>query len=157
MKKLHIYLPIPVVFFIALFLIYWFSPQKFSPINLNFSKLSLMEINLYLIVFVGLVFYLGGLLTMAINRTSLLPTHPHTAKKIVDTGVYKFSRNPIYLGEAILLFAWLIYLKSFWGVFILIAFVLYTSKFQIKVEEKALEEKFGTIYTDYCKRVRRWF
>lgn len=156
MKKLHIYLPIPLVFFISLFLVYWFSSRKLAKINLDFLHLSLADINLYLIILVGLVFYLGGLFTMALNKTSLLPTHPHTAKKIVSTGVFKLTRNPIYLGEVILLFAWTIYLKTFWGILVIIAFVVYTTHFQIKREEEALRAKFGKTYIDYCAKVRRW-
>lgn len=156
MKKLHIYLPIPIVFFISLFLVYWFSPREFAQINLSLTKLNLVDINLYLIILVGLIFYLGGLFTMALNRTSLLPTHPHIAKKIVSTGVFKLTRNPIYLGEVVLLFAWTIYLKTFWGILVIIAFVVYTTHFQIKREEEALRNKFGKTYIDYCAKVRRW-
>lgn len=156
MKKLHIYLPIPIIFFLAVFLTYWFSPRQLRMPNLDFLHLSLADINLYLILLISFIFVASGFYAILIRRTTLLPTHPQKTKAIVDTGIFRITRNPIYLGEAIFLFAWSIYLHSFWGILILIGFVIYTTQFQIKKEEEILLEKFGKTYADYCKKVRRW-
>lgn len=156
MNKLHTYLPIPIIFFLAVFLTYWFSPRELKMPNLDIMSISLADINLYLILLLSFICEAGGFYAMLIRRTTLLPTHPQKTKTIVDTGIFRITRNPIYLGEAIFLFAWSLYLQTFWGILVLIGFVIYTTQFQIKREEAILLEKFGKTYADYCAKVRRW-
>ena len=74
----------------------------------------------------------------------------------VANGIYRFSRNPMYLSLAGLLVAWAVYLQSavsFLGIFL---FVYLITQWQIKLEEYWLEKKFGESYLEYKKNVRRW-
>ena len=89
-------------------------------------------------------------------KTTVNPLRPSKADKLVVAGLYKFSRNPMYLGLLLLLIGWATYLASPLNLLLLAAFVWYITMFQIKPEEAALTEKFGEDYLAYKRRVRRW-
>jgi protein-S-isoprenylcysteine O-methyltransferase Ste14 len=75
---------------------------------------------------------------------------------LLTKGVFKFSRNPIYLALLNLLICFSIYLGSFFGLIILPLFVIYMNQFQIKPEEKAMLKLYGKEFENYCSKVRRW-
>ncbi len=89
-------------------------------------------------------------------KTTVNPTNPLLAQKLVTTGLYRFSRNPMYLAMALLLAGWGVLLGSVLNVFWLAAFIQSMNILQIKPEEEALKEIFGDAYIDYCQRTRRW-
>ena len=78
------------------------------------------------------------------------------AESLVCTGVYRLTRNPMYVGLLLLLIAWAIYLSSAWALLGPLAFVQYMNRFQIGPEEKVLEELFGDAFSRYRQKVRRW-
>ncbi|MEL6790702.1 MAG: isoprenylcysteine carboxylmethyltransferase family protein [Pseudomonadota bacterium] len=88
--------------------------------------------------------------------TTVNPIQPGKTQKLVTTGLYRFSRNPMYAGMLLLLSGWVLRLGSGWNIGVLIGFVGLITVLQIKPEEEILREKFGDAYTDYCGRVRRW-
>ena len=71
-------------------------------------------------------------------------------------GIYRLTRNPMYLGVLLLLLAWAIYLANVLTVLFLPAFVWYMGRYQIEPEEQALTSLFGPQYTAYAAQVRRW-
>lgn len=75
---------------------------------------------------------------------------------MVTSGVYRISRNPMYMGMVLFLTAWAVYLAAMLPFFGLLAFILYITRFQILPEERALHALFGDEYTAYAARVRRW-
>ena len=81
---------------------------------------------------------------------------PEKSSALVCTGIYKYSRNPMYLGMALLLLAWAIYLASVWALLGVMAYVLYITRFQIIPEERVMEKLFGQEYLAYKAKVRRW-
>ena len=89
-------------------------------------------------------------------RTTANPLAPEQASRIVQNGVYRFSRNPMYLGMVCYLAAWAAHLAQPLTWLGIAVFVLYITRFQIMPEERALLQKFGEEYADYCHRVRRW-
>lgn len=89
-------------------------------------------------------------------RTTVDPRVPHKASQLVRGGVYRASRNPMYLGMALLLAAWGLQLGNLAALLGLPAFVLYMNRFQIGPEERLLRRKFGPEFDDYCAAVRRW-
>ncbi len=105
---------------------------------------------------------IGGVLMVAGNisfrqaKTTVNPMKPESASSLVSSGVYRFTRNPMYLGVLTVLIAWAIFLSSPWALFGLLAFFLYIDRFQIAPEEKALTRLFGTDYATYQTKVRRW-
>jgi len=85
-----------------------------------------------------------------------MPFNPYQTSSLVISGLYRFSRNPMYFGMLLTLTAWVLYLGHPVGLIGLVLFVLYMNEFQIKPEEKAMHEKFGDEYATYQDRVRRW-
>jgi protein-S-isoprenylcysteine O-methyltransferase Ste14 len=90
------------------------------------------------------------------RRTTINPLQPESASALVTGGIYRLSRNPMYLGLATLLLAWAIYLGNVAALAGLPCFILYMNRFQIASEERALEARFGAEYFAYRTRVRRW-
>lgn len=89
-------------------------------------------------------------------KTTINPLKPSRASRLITGGVYRYSRNPIYLGDLLILAALAVWLGQPANLVLLAAFVGYIDRFQIRPEEKALSALFGAEYTAYCARVRRW-
>jgi protein-S-isoprenylcysteine O-methyltransferase Ste14 len=87
-------------------------------------------------------------------RTSPIPIKPTTA--IVETGPYRFTRNPMYLGLAALYLGVTLWVDSLWPVLFLPVALFAVQRFVIAREELYLEAKFGEQYRGYKARVRRW-
>ncbi len=107
-------------------------------------------------VLVGISFDLRSLLVFLRARTSINPMKPNQASSLVVTGVYRRTRNPMYVGLACMLVAVAIFLDAPVALIGVVAFVGYITRFQIQPEESALLQKFGEAYRDYCKQVPRW-
>lgn len=88
--------------------------------------------------------------------TTVNPTRPQTTTAIVASGVYRLSRNPMYLGFLLALAAWAVLLGQLLPWLLLPAFVAYMNRFQIAPEERALAARFGADYETYRRTVRRW-
>lgn len=102
-----------------------------------------------------------GLLAVALNifrihKTTFDPLDPSKAQRLVVTGAYRFTRNPMYLGLALLLVAWCLFLGDLVAFATLPLFIIAMNELQIKGEEHALLHKFGDDYAAYKNRVRRW-
>lgn len=91
------------------------------------------------------------------SRTSIDPANPEKSSKLVTTGIYQYSRNPMYLALLMILLAWGLYLGNAFNTLTAAGFVYYMNAFQIIPEEKHLQKKFGGAYKQYCSLVRRWF
>ncbi|NMM78268.1 protein-S-isoprenylcysteine methyltransferase [Acidovorax sp. SRB_14] len=105
---------------------------------------------------VGACFDLAGLLAFRKARTTVNPLTPDKATAVVTTGVYRITRNPMYLGLALMLLGLALYLASPWALLGPLAFGAFITRFQIRPEERALAARFGAAYTAYCAQVRRW-
>lgn len=95
-------------------------------------------------------------LRFAREKTTINPLDAASASKIVDTGPYRFTRNPMYVGMGGLLLAHAVSRRSVRGLLPLAAFVAVMDRGQIRTEERVLREKFGAAYEDYTRRVPRW-
>ena len=106
--------------------------------------------------FAGIAVALLGVVAFRRARTTVNPTMPHAASSLVSTGVYRFSRNPMYLGFLLALIGYAVFLANGPAVLLVPAFVMYMNRFQIGPEERALSGIFGEKFTSYAQRVRRW-
>ena len=98
-----------------------------------------------------------SLIQFYIAKTSIDPRTPSKASDLVTNGLYKFSRNPMYLALLMVLLAWGLWLGNAFNTLLAAGFVGYLNKFQIIPEEKALSDMYGKAYKHYCTQVRRWF
>ena len=104
----------------------------------------------------GIAIVLMGVLAFRKASTTVDPRFPENASHIVSSGIYRFTRNPMYLGMLVVLIAWMALLSNVGTSVIPALFALYITRWQIVPEERALAEKFGAEYEGYCKSVRRW-
>ena len=104
----------------------------------------------------GLFVMLAGVVSFSRARTTVNPLKPETTSALVTSGVYRHTRNPMYLGMLLLLVGWAACLASPAALVGALAFGLYIERFQIRPEERALAALFGGAYADYTSRVRRW-
>jgi protein-S-isoprenylcysteine O-methyltransferase Ste14 len=89
-------------------------------------------------------------------RTTVDPRKPETTTTLVTSGVYAWTRNPMYLGLSILLLGWAIKLGTFSPLVGPLLFIPLIQRVQILPEEHALRMQFGEDYDQYCHRVDRW-
>ena len=89
-------------------------------------------------------------------KTTIDPVQVDRASSLVTTGIYRVTRNPMYVALFLLLFAWAAWLARPLPWIGPVAFFLFITWFQIIPEERALMAKFGDAYAAYRRSVRRW-
>jgi len=119
-------------------------------------ELPVFKVFAYLFLCVGVVIEAWSIWLFFRARTTVNPMRPEKSKVLVATGMYKFTRNPMYLGMLLLLVGWTFWIGNLIGLPMLFVFVWYLTRFQIKPEEHALTELFGEQYNEYMRQVRRW-
>jgi len=99
-----------------------------------------------------------GLAMVSLIRahTTFNPMKPSSARSLVQSGIYRFTRNPMYLGLLFVLIGWALHLANTPALVFLPAFIFYMNRFQIQPEERALAELFKQEYLEYASHVRRW-
>ena len=108
------------------------------------------------LLFGGAAISAAGVAAFRRARTTVNPMTPGASSTLVAVGVYKLTRNPMYVGFALALAAWAVFLQSPVTLAGVVGFVGYMTRFQIHPEERALEATFGQSLRDYKERVRRW-
>ena len=109
-----------------------------------------------IIAILGAVIAVLGVAAFRKAETTVDPRDPDQTARIVSTGIYRISRNPMYVGFFLFLLAWAIYLQQLTTIPMLAFFVAYLTRFQIIPEEHFLRAKFGADFTAYCSQTRRW-
>jgi protein-S-isoprenylcysteine O-methyltransferase Ste14 len=127
----------------------------YSAPRLSFTLATSLAIALALVALGGAV-AVAGVVAFCDKRTTVNPLTPSAASFVVSSGVYRVSRNPMYLGFLLALAGWAVYLSNAGAALLLPAFVAYMTQYQIKPEERALLAKFGSEFGQYMSRVRRW-
>ncbi len=102
----------------------------------------------------SLGFGFWGRAAMISAGTHVDPRKPTTA--IVDTGAFRYTRNPLYVGMAAVYLGLTLCANTFWGLILLVPVALVMHHGVILREERYLETKFGDMYRAYCARVRRY-
>jgi protein-S-isoprenylcysteine O-methyltransferase Ste14 len=108
------------------------------------------------VLLLGILMAIAGVVQFRRARTTVNPLAPLNASAIVDSGVYRLSRNPMYLGMALGLGGLALWWANVAGGVVVLLFCAYLTQFQIKPEERALLDRFGPAYAAYLRRVRRW-
>ena len=104
----------------------------------------------------GVGIALAGVVEFRRAQTTVNPLKPETSSRLVTSGIYRHTRNPMYLGMAVVLLAWAAWLGSAWSLPGIAMFAAYLTRFQILPEEAALQRIFGKEFAEYRERVRRW-
>ena len=93
-------------------------------------------------IIIGLIIIFSAIILFKKYKTTITPLNPSNATKLITGGIYKFSRNPMYLGLLLVLFGVSTMLNPIGGLFFIPLFILYLNYFQIIPEENAMVDLF---------------
>ncbi len=143
--------PLLLAVFVAFLM--WLVTQQLPVIGINAVLAATLG---FCVVIAGLICIVAGVMQFRASSTTVNPTRPDAASALVTSGIYAYTRNPMYVGMGLMLVGWGIWLCSLYALLLPTTFVLYMNRFQIGPEEKALRELFGPEFLAYKDRVRRW-
>ena len=143
-------IPPPIVT-LAFGLMIYFSRNIFPDINnIIFYILSLFFIIL------GPFILISAVRSFKAEQTTINPININNASSLVISGVFKYSRNPMYLGMVFILLALSFRFNLVGGILFTSIFIMYITKFQIIPEEAAMKTIFGEDFNKYKNKTRRW-
>ena len=143
-------IPPPIITLICGLGIYFSRPlfPKYNYISIDIIAASFLLL--------GIIILITAVLSFKRQSTTLSPLQPEKASYLVVSGIFKYSRNPMYLGMLLILISMTIKFNFVGGILIIFAFITFITKFQIIPEETALEKLFGKEFTRYKKKTKRW-
>ena len=152
MNALELKIPPPVVA-LCLALLMWLVASPALPFTAPFGLRASLAVALAVI---GQGISIAGIVSFRRARTTINPLKPGATSALVRSGVFRFTRNPMYLGLLLTLAGWAAWLWSPVSVLFLPVFVLYIDRFQIGPEQRALTKLFGVEFAAYRASVRKW-
>ena len=156
MNALELKIPPPVVA-LCLALLMWLVASPALPFTAPFELPFGLRASLAVaLVFIGQGISIAGIVSFRRARTTINPLKPDAASALVRSGVFRFTRNPMYLGLLLTLVGWAVWLWNPASLLFLPVFVLYIDRFQIGPEERALTRLFEAEFAAYRTRVRKW-
>lgn len=152
MSALELKIP-PVIVLVITAALIWAAGRNWPQFKVAWPGLSAVAWGFTLASFAAWVL---GVIALRRAGTTVNPMKPESASLLVASGIYRVTRNPIYLGMLLLLAGWAALVGNFLGFVMLPLFVLYMNRFQIEPEERALARAFGEPFVAYLSSVRRW-
>ena len=143
-------IPPPIVTLVFAALIYFSS--EWSP-SIVFLGQNLISLFLMMLGFLVLLIAISAFIKL---KTTINPLKPEAATSLITTGIFKLSRNPMYLGMLLLIISLWIKTGDVLGFILVAGFIAYLNYFQIFPEEQAMKRLFSDKYKTYCQQVRRW-
>ena len=143
-------IPPPIVT-LAFGLFIYFSREMFPAVKTEYSFY--LGVSLLLLGFFVLI---SAVRLFKKDKTTVNPLSPEQATKLVTDGIFKYSRNPMYLGMAFVLGSIAVFFNLIGGIFLIALFCVYITKFQIIPEERAMMNLFAQDFDEYKKVTRRW-
>ena len=143
-------IPPPILALIMIAIIYL---SSFIVETFTFSYQTVLSV---FIVVIGLACAIPSIRLFTKHKTTISPFTPSETTALVTVGMYRYSRNPMYLGLVLLNIAATIFFGTWLGVIIVVVFIFLLNLVQIIPEEEALLDIFGEEYVEYQKKVRRW-
>lgn len=108
------------------------------------------------IAIIGIQIAIAGARACHEHETTVNPLKPEDSSALITDGVFKVSRNPIYLGMALALLGFGVWLGALTAWLMVPLFIWYLGRFQIAPEERSLDIQFGEAYRRYQQQTRRW-
>ncbi len=143
-------IPPPIVTLIFGFAIY-LSRKIFPEIEIQYASFFGM-----FLLLLGFFILISAVKLFRNDKTTVNPLSPEQATKLVTNRIFKLSRNPMYLGMAVILASVAAFFNIIGGIIFMALFCLYITKFQIIPEEKAMKELFAQDFEQYMQATRRW-
>ena len=132
-------------------LIIYFS-KSFSPVY-SFDNSNMISV---IFLLFGLGIFSAAVQSFKKHKTTINPLSPDKASSLVNSGIFSYSRNPMYLGMLLILLSVSFKFNISGGLFISFLFKIYITRFQIIPEEKAMAKLFGEEFITYKNQTRRW-
>ena len=136
------------VFFIAMIV------QNYIPISQTFLETTPVQVAARVFIFISPFIALTALIQFIRTKNPLTPFKK--TKSLQTTGVYSFTRNPMYLGLLSLYTGLSLMFVNWWSIIFIPLLIIFINLLVIKKEETKLERTFGQTYLDYKEKVRRW-
>ena len=143
--------PLGIVIIAALLM--WLGPSYEPAFDFQFPFRSVAA---WVFGLLGVIIAACGVREFKRAKTTVNPTKPQSTSSLVRSGIYRRTRNPMYLGFLFILVGWAIAMANLVAFVVLPGFVIYMNRFQIKPEERALTLIFGEDFKGYCVEARRW-
>ena len=143
----------PVVVALVFAALMWGAAKLAHPLAFNFAYAAIGSAALALM---GVTIAALGVIEFQRAKTTVNPLKLETVSAFVTSGVFRVTRNPMYLGLLVVLVAWALFLRNWVTVLGAPFFVAYMNRFQIEPEERILFTRFGEQFTAYRLKVRRW-
>lgn len=128
--------------------------QRVIPIEYTLFSRNILKITGIVLFAIALVFLFRSLIQFISSRNTLITIKP--ASSLQTTGIYNFTRNPMYVGLALVYLGLSCQIGNWWNLILFPVLILMVQEFIIKREERYLERAFGAQYSDYKLKVRRW-
>ena len=152
MKELELKVPPPVVA-LCVALLMWAAARWLPGLRLLPVPPRVLPV---LLAVLGAASTIAGMASFRRLGTTVNPLQPAKATALVTGGIYRLTRNPMYLGLLLVLAGWALALGSVPAWAGPLVFVAWITRLQIQSEERVLRGLFGAAYAAYCGRVRRW-
>ena len=149
---LELKVPPPIVA-LVLALLMWLTPAIVGLVPIPYPARMLCAV---VLVCIGQGISIAGMVAFRRAKTTMNPVKASLASSLVVQGVYRYTRNPMYVGLLLTLLAWAVFLANPFAALWVVLYVLYITRFQIIPEERVLASLFGAEYAAYKGRARRW-
>jgi len=152
MRRLELKIP-PVLCFLLMGGLMWLVMRRFPAADFQLpGQRWLATIS----VATGLIIAAAGVVSFRRARTTIDPMKPYTTSALVTSGIFNYTRNPMYLGLILVALGWGLWLGNAFALLGIPTCLAYLTRFQIIPEERALASLYREEFRSYCTRVRRW-
>lgn len=152
MNALETKIPPPLVLLVSLLLMWLLSRMSLAA-AFDFNASRILSLILLL---AGIAIAIAGVLEFRSAKTTVNPLDPKLASSLVKTGVFRYTRNPMYLGMLLVSFAAVTFFGNWLSLLGSVFLYSYLTRFQIIPEERAMQNLFGSVFEEYRRTVRRW-
>jgi len=149
LKVLELKVPPPLIFILTLIVMSFVAEFQFV---LTTPRLLIASF----VCLIAITIAASSIFALYKASTTINPHRPDKSSTLIVEGIFKHTRNPMYLALVILQIAWSLFLDSYLSLAAIVPFIIYITYFQIKPEEEFLNKKFAKEYSDYQSTVRRW-
>ena len=132
------------------------SSNYFSSKKIDLIHLPNQDLISIIILLIGILILINPIFKFIKSKTTIDPIKFTKVNKLIISGIYKYSRNPMYLGLLMIVISTSIFFLNIFSITTPFLFYCWINRFQIKREEIFLTEKFGKEYMLYKTKTRRW-
>ena len=143
-------IPPPIIALVCALGILFSKPFFREYSNVNNSSISI------LFFLIGIACFFFAIKLFKKHNTTISPLKPEKATSLIVSGIYMYSRNPMYLGMLFILISTSIRFNIICGIISISTFIIYITKFQIIPEEDQFKRIFGEKFLNYKKKTRMW-